>query len=89
MSAEEPAIMEEAEHQPYWCAAMEEEMKAIVSNDTWTMIDLPAQRKAIGLKWVFRVKRDKHGAYKARLVVKGYSQQHDIDYEEVFALVAK
>jgi hypothetical protein len=92
MSAEEPAIMEEAEHQPYWCAAMEEEMKAIVSNDTWTMIDLPAQRKAIGLKWVFRVKRDKHGAvirYKARLVVKSYSQQHDIDYEKVFALVAK
>jgi hypothetical protein len=42
MSAEEPATMEEAEQWPCWCAAMEEEMKAIVSNDKWIMTDLPA-----------------------------------------------
>jgi hypothetical protein len=43
------------------------------------------------VKWVFKVKRDKHGAvskHKTRLVVKGYVQRHGIDYDEVFASVA-
>jgi hypothetical protein len=41
---------------------------------------------------VFKVKRDKHGAvskHKAHLVVKGYAQRHGIDYDEVFAPVAR
>jgi hypothetical protein len=44
------------------------------------------------LKWVFKVKRDYHRAvanHKARLVVKGYAQRHNIDYDEMFALVAQ
>jgi hypothetical protein len=44
------------------------------------------------VKWVFKVKRDEHGAvskHNARLVVKGYAQRHDIDYNEVFASVAQ
>jgi hypothetical protein len=57
-----------------------------------SLIDLPPSRKPIGVKWVFKVKRDEHGAvskHKARLVVKGYAQRHDIDYDEVFTLVAR
>ncbi|GJT64826.1 ribonuclease H-like domain, reverse transcriptase, RNA-dependent DNA polymerase [Tanacetum coccineum] len=48
--------------------------------------------KAIGLKWVFKTKRDADGKiikHKARLVAKGYIQEHDIDFEEVFAPVAR
>jgi hypothetical protein len=44
------------------------------------------------VKWVFKVKQDEHRAvskHKARLVVKGYTQRHDIDYDEVFTLVAR
>jgi hypothetical protein len=44
------------------------------------------------VKLVFKVKRDKHGVvsrHKARLVVKGYAQRHDIDYDEVFVSVAQ
>jgi hypothetical protein len=49
-------------------------------------------RKSIGVKWVFKVKRDEHKAvskHKARLVMKGYTQRHDIDYDEVFTSVAR
>jgi 6-phosphofructokinase len=71
---------------------MEEEMKSIEENKTWSLVDLPAGHKPIGLKWVFKVKKDEHGAivkYKARLVAKGYIQRQGIDFDEVFATVAR
>ena len=56
------------------------------------MVDLPIGAKAIGLKWVFKLKRNSDGSinkYKARLVAKGYVQQYGVDFEEVFAPVAR
>jgi len=53
---------------------------------------LPKDHKAIGLKWVFKTKRDADGKilkHKARLVAKGYIQEHGIDFDEVFAPVAR
>ena len=50
---------------------MEEEMASIDENRTWYLVDFPHGRQAIGLKWVYKVKRDGDGAvskYKARLV---------------------
>jgi hypothetical protein len=89
---DEPSSFEEAEQDPCWRQAMLEEMKSIKDNGTWHLADLPPGRRAIGLKWVFKVKRDEHGnitKHKARLVVKGYAQRRGIDYDEVFALVAQ
>jgi hypothetical protein len=71
---------------------MGEEIRAIEENDTWVLTDLHPGRRAIDLKWVFKVKRDEKGSvvkHKTRLVVKGYSQQQGVDYEEVFAPVAR
>ncbi|GJV29754.1 putative ribonuclease H-like domain-containing protein [Tanacetum coccineum] len=58
----------------------------------WILVDLPSGKKAIGTKWVFKNKRDERSIVvknKARLVAQGFRQEEGIDYDEVFALVAK
>jgi hypothetical protein len=91
-SAEEPTSFKEAEKEECWRRAMEAEMQLIDENRTWNLVDLPPGHKPIGLKWVFKVKRDEHGVivkHKARLVAKGYVQRPGIDFTEVFAPVAR
>jgi hypothetical protein len=56
VSSDEPASFTEAEHNPSWRKAMMEEMDSIEENGTWSLIDLPPDRKPIGVKWVFKVK---------------------------------
>src|SRR5438105_6889916 len=71
---------------------MREDMDSIKENCTWSLIDPPSGHRPIGLKWVFKLKRDSSGAivkHKARLMAKGYVQQPGINFEEVFALVAR
>nr|GEV71611.1 hypothetical protein [Tanacetum cinerariifolium] len=49
-------------------------------------------KRAIGTKWVFRNKKDERGKVvrnKSQLVAQGHTQKEGIDYEEVFALVAR
>jgi hypothetical protein len=92
VAADEPATLAEVEQDVHWWTAMTEEIQAIEDNHTWVLTNLPPGRKAIGLKWVFKVKRDEKGSvvkHKARLVVKGYSQQQGVDYEEIFTPVAR
>nr|GEV64836.1 putative ribonuclease H-like domain-containing protein [Tanacetum cinerariifolium] len=58
----------------------------------WVLVDLPKGKRAIGSKWVFRNKKDERGIVfrnKARLVTQGHTQEERIDYEEVFAPVAR
>lgn len=88
---EEPWDFNEAKESKEWVIACEEEITSIIKNKTWDLVDLPTGAKAIGLKWVFKIKRNPDGSvnkYKARLVVKGYVQRHGVDFDEVFAPVA-
>ncbi|MCO5547542.1 hypothetical protein L7F22_000992 [Adiantum nelumboides] len=69
-------------------AVMQSKYDAVIETDTSTLCDLPPGKKAIGTKWVYKLKRKSDGEidrYEARLVAKGYAQQKGIDYEETFA----
>jgi Reverse transcriptase (RNA-dependent DNA polymerase) len=71
---------------------MVDEIKVIQENKTWSLVEPIHGQKVIGLKWVFKLKKDAEGKlvkYKARLVAKGYVQQQGIDFEEVFAPVVR
>ena len=70
-----------------WKIAMDSEMSAHYSNNTWNLVDLPKDRKAIGNRWVFTKKDD--GRYKARLVAQGFSQVPGEDYLTTFSPVIR
>ncbi|CAA7039007.1 unnamed protein product [Microthlaspi erraticum] len=89
---DEPKDIYEAKESRNWMLACEDEILSINKNKTWTLVDLPRGAKPIGLKWVFKLKRNSDGSinkHKARLVAKGYVQRYGIDFEEVFAPVAR
>ncbi|GKF28613.1 putative ribonuclease H-like domain-containing protein, partial [Tanacetum coccineum] len=75
-----------------WIEAMQEELLQFQLQKVWTLVNLPNGKRAIGTKWVFRNKKDERGIIirnKARLVAQGYTQEEGIDYDKVFALVAR
>ncbi|GJT57972.1 retrovirus-related pol polyprotein from transposon TNT 1-94 [Tanacetum coccineum] len=75
-----------------WVDAMQEELLQFEIQKVWVLVDLPYRKKAIGTKWVYRNKKDERGVVvrnKARLVAQGHRQEEGIDYDEVFAHVAR
>ncbi|GJR40795.1 putative ribonuclease H-like domain-containing protein [Tanacetum coccineum] len=77
---------------PSWIEAMQEELLQFNLQKVWTLVDLLKGKRAIGTKWVYRNKKDERGIIvrnKARLVAQGYTQEEGIDYDEVFAPVAR
>jgi hypothetical protein len=75
-----------------WERAMRDEYESIMKNHTWDLVTLPPGRKTVSCKWVFKTKCNAQGQverYKARLVARGFTQVHGVDYNETFAPVSK
>ncbi|GKV41367.1 hypothetical protein SLEP1_g48909 [Rubroshorea leprosula] len=88
----DPLTFEEAVKEEKWQNAMAEEISSIERNQTWELTDLLEWHKTIGVKWIYKTKFKENRAidkFKARLVAKGYKQEFGIDYQEVFAPVAR
>lgn len=94
-ATDEPSTFSEAMRRPdadLWYKAATDEIQSHLENGTWTLATLPKDQKAIGCKWVFKVKRNPDGSverYKARLVAKGFSQRPGLEYDETFASTLK
>jgi hypothetical protein len=91
----EPRTFNEAMSRPdadLWYAAMTEELEVFEKIGLYEVVEWPCDRKIIDLKWVYKIKCGLHGEierYKARLMAKGFTQVHGIDYTDTFAPVTK
>jgi hypothetical protein len=76
-----------------WVVAMQEEMQSLEHNGTWDIVCLPAGKKVLRYKWIFKRKEcsspSETTRFKARLVAKDFSQISGIDYNDVFSPVVK
>ncbi|KAI5312737.1 hypothetical protein L3X38_041911 [Prunus dulcis] len=71
---------------------MHEEMLSLHENHTYDLVNLPKGRRALKNKWVYRLKTEENNSkprFKARLVVKSFSQKKGIDFEDIFSPVVK
>ena len=76
---------------PLWERAIEEELKVLKEAGTWEVVDVPKDANIVGLKWVFKAKKDASGnviQYKACLIAQGFSQVPGVNYFDMFAPVA-
>lgn len=88
----EPETVAKALEKSEWREAMKSEFKALIANDTWTLVPPQGQENVIDSKWVFKTKYKADGTVerrKARLVAKGFQQIAGLDFDETFSPIIK
>lgn len=92
----EPLSYNEAVHSSNvveWQQAMDDELKSLLKNNTWTLVERPLSQKIIQCKWIYKLKpgidANAKPRFKARLVAKGYTQKEGVDFNEVFSPVVR
>jgi hypothetical protein len=87
-----PSSVRAALVDPNWRRAMEEEFAALITNNTWDLVPRPIGSNVITGKWIFKHKfnsDDSLERYKARWVLRGFTQRPGVDYDETFSPVVK
>lgn len=89
VASREPKTLHEAlqsDDSDNWKDAMDSEIQSLEKNQTWQLVKLPQNRKVIDNKWVYKIKERPNGQIdrdKARLVVRGFTQEYGIDYGNI------
>ena len=88
----EPRSFEDVVKHQAWKDAMHKEYESIMKNDVWEVVSRSEDKSVVTLKWLYKIKHGSDGSvekYKARFVARGFSQKEDIDYDDIFAPVAR
>ncbi|KAK4382157.1 Retrovirus-related Pol polyprotein from transposon TNT 1-94 [Sesamum angolense] len=65
-----------------WIKAMNEEIKALHDNNTWTLVPKPKDASVVDCKWIFKIKQENNTSrFKARLVAKGFTQNEAAHFQ--------
>ena len=89
---QEPRSITAAKHHLGWATAMDEELAALATNHTWTLVPYRPNMNVVGCKWVYKAKLNPDGSLeclKARLVAKGFNQVDGVDFSETFSPVVR